>query len=308
MSTTLNLRDYDVVYISYDEPNAEANWSNVLKYIPTAKRVSGVKGIATAHMAAAELSTTRRTLTIDGDNFLIDSITDQTINIPELKDNTLINWPGKNIVNGLRYGNGSIKLWPTDILAKRSTNELAEPGSGKSIDYNTSITSQVIFHRHFSEVRMNGSPLQAWRTGFREGFKLCLGNGKRFNDMEVWAGGTVRLGVWMNVGADVENGIWTILGARMGCYSANFTSFEIDDICNYDVLNDMFHREVGHLSYSNVLDKCNIIGESIKTKYNISQPLSSSQSAWFKRFDIHYPDKVPNAFDEFGYHWSKKEK
>jgi hypothetical protein len=39
------LKYYDVVFLSYMEPNKEVNWNRVLQFCPKAKRVDGVKRI-----------------------------------------------------------------------------------------------------------------------------------------------------------------------------------------------------------------------------------------------------------------------
>ena len=41
---------YDIVFISYQEPNADENYNKLLKRFPLAKRVHGVKGIHQAHI------------------------------------------------------------------------------------------------------------------------------------------------------------------------------------------------------------------------------------------------------------------
>lgn len=45
---------YDIVFISYNEPNAEKNWESLKQRFPSAKRVDGVKGIHEAHKKAAK--------------------------------------------------------------------------------------------------------------------------------------------------------------------------------------------------------------------------------------------------------------
>ena len=45
---------YDIVFISYNEPNADANFERLQARFPTVKRVHGVKGIHQAHIAAAK--------------------------------------------------------------------------------------------------------------------------------------------------------------------------------------------------------------------------------------------------------------
>ena len=47
---------FDVVMLTYFEPNADENFDNLLKVIPNAKRVDGVKGILNAHKQAVLLA------------------------------------------------------------------------------------------------------------------------------------------------------------------------------------------------------------------------------------------------------------
>ena len=52
--TIIPITEFDIVYISYDEPNAEQNYANLLEKCPWAKRSHGVWGSDAAHKAAAE--------------------------------------------------------------------------------------------------------------------------------------------------------------------------------------------------------------------------------------------------------------
>ncbi len=73
MSNKFKVLDYDVIYLSYDEPNAEKNYADLLTKVPWAKRVHGVEGSDAAHKACAELSETDRFITVDGDNRIRDN-------------------------------------------------------------------------------------------------------------------------------------------------------------------------------------------------------------------------------------------
>ena len=64
------VRDHDVFYLSYDEPNAEKNYADICNKIPWVKRVHGVKGSDAAHKACAEAAETERFTTVDGDNII----------------------------------------------------------------------------------------------------------------------------------------------------------------------------------------------------------------------------------------------
>ena len=79
MKQTYPISDFDVIYISYDEPNAEKNWADLLSKCPWAKRVHGVKGFDAAHNKAGEVSETHRLVTVDGDNTVRKDFFKQTI-------------------------------------------------------------------------------------------------------------------------------------------------------------------------------------------------------------------------------------
>ena len=39
MSKIFDVTEYDIFYLSYDEPNAEENWADIKNKVPWAKRV-----------------------------------------------------------------------------------------------------------------------------------------------------------------------------------------------------------------------------------------------------------------------------
>ena len=301
-----NLREYDVVFISYDEPNADYNWADLVSKIPKAKRVHGVKGLATAHRAAGALSTTDKTITIDGDNRLHRDLMYPEFTINEDFDfaETLMNWPSRNIVNGLEYGNGGIKLWPTHVLANCSTDEFAEPGSAQQVDYSYGLKSQLTFHECFSCVYANASPLQAWRAGFREGVKLGLKRGVKVDDLGTfWPGGRKRLSLWMTIGTDVGNGIWSVLGARQGCYLTHFTDWDMNNNGKFEYLNDYFNTNVATLTEEQAYIECCRLGEIIIQKFEICDPFLPGQSKFAKQMN---PDPDKALGNPKTYHWVMK--
>jgi len=97
MAKTFRVIDYDIVYLSYDEPNAEQNYADLCKKVPWAKRVHGVKGSDSAHKAAANLSETDRFITVDGDNRIRDDFLSQSIDFDTNVDltNKVISWTAK---------------------------------------------------------------------------------------------------------------------------------------------------------------------------------------------------------------------
>ena len=66
----IKIIEQDIIFLSYDEPNAEKNYADLLAKVPWAKRVHGVKGSDAAHKACAKLSETEYFVTVDADNIV----------------------------------------------------------------------------------------------------------------------------------------------------------------------------------------------------------------------------------------------
>ena len=63
---------YDVVFISYQEPDCNERFEKLQDKFPVIKRVHGVKGIHNAHKQAAEMCSTKMFWIVDGDADLVD--------------------------------------------------------------------------------------------------------------------------------------------------------------------------------------------------------------------------------------------
>ena len=112
MTDKIKIIDQDIIFLSYDEPNADQNYVDLCQKVPWAKRVHGVKGSDTAHKACADISETEHFVTVDGDNQIDPNFLMQEINLNDLglTHNHVLSWCGKVYVNGLMYGNGGLKL------------------------------------------------------------------------------------------------------------------------------------------------------------------------------------------------------
>ena len=67
------IMDMDFVFISYNEPNKEENYADLVNKVPWAKRVDGVEGFDSAHKAAAKLADTEFFISVDDDNIIDES-------------------------------------------------------------------------------------------------------------------------------------------------------------------------------------------------------------------------------------------
>ena len=235
----LEIGELDVFYLSYDEPNKEEHWADIISKFPFAKRVDGVKGFDNAHKECARQSDTERFITIDGDNIVDEKFFDIELTFPAGTDleNSVISWSAKNVVNGLVYGNGGIKCWPVKLVLDMKTHENAVDET-KKVDFCWDL-NYIQMNNIYSTVHNAGSPFQAFRAGYREGSKMSLDEGKKVPVDEfkkrIWPKNYERLITWMNIGANVENGIWACYGARLGCYDTNLNpDFILANISSFD--------------------------------------------------------------------------
>lgn len=297
--------DLDIFYISYDEPQAAIHYRDLCnRYERDVKHVHGIKGFAQAHKVCATLSTTPRFVTVDGDNMVMESLFCQEVN-DDLGEDLVFSFKAKNIINGLEYGNGGVKIWPKALLSRVSTHEDSQDESA-STDFCWAYRYMQVNHLA-STVHCNGSPLQAFRAGYREGVKMALIGGRKLNSWEetrtqIWQGNLSRLLTWASVGMDVENGIWAIYGTRMGLADTWLEGQSIERIRDYDWFDDYFAT----VSNSDPLAGSRLMGWSLNQKLGLGiVDLDAEQSRWFKSVYMHptrsglmIPDMEPVKLDD----------
>ena len=273
----LHIAELDCIFISYDEPNAEDHWADLLEKCPWAVRVHGVKGSDACHKAAAELSNTEWLITVDADNIVDTAFFDQEIDIPAGAQ--AFSWPGVNIINGLRYGNGSLKVWRKEFLLNMKSHEAADKAQGE-VDFCWEDGYRPMVES-YSVTYPNASPYQAWRAGFREGVKMSLVDGVKPTESVLnklhWHN-LHRLKVWCSVGAHVQQGLWAIYGARLGCYLTNCTDWNHLDVRNFDKLAELWEQYGAH---TDPLDACVLYGEALLKEFNLRLTLLDSPSSEF---------------------------
>jgi hypothetical protein len=201
LNVTLEL-GLDVVFISYGELNAEENWQRVLEKAPGAKRVDGVTGILQAHKAAADLVATDMFYVVDGDAYLSE---DWTFDFqPSMFDRDCVFvWHSQNPVNGLEYGYGGVKIFPTNLLRAAETwNTDLTTGLGNKIKVISKVSNLTNF---------NTDEFNTWRSAFRECAKLASGSISKSNNVE----NNSRLQIWKTT-ATGNYSRYAIAGANAG--------------------------------------------------------------------------------------------
>lgn len=290
MSKKFRVLDYDIIYLSYDEPNAEQNYADLCKKIPWAKRVHGVEGSDSAHKACARLSETDRFVTVDGDNRVREHFLTQEIDFEEHVEleNKVISWCGYNIINGLMYGNGGVKCWPKEFVLNMKTHENADTNNlHAQVDFCWDL-EYIQMNSCFSDVYNNSTPHQAWRAGFREGVKMALDQGirpslEKFKNNH-WKN-LHRLYIWLMVGADVKNGEWAILGARDGLYKTMCTDWDYVNVRDFQYLNNLWESDYKNMTDTQVQSQIHLTGVEIIKNLDLPisrEQLNSDQSKFFK--------------------------
>ena len=299
----LHLSEIDCIFLSYDEPNAEYNWSNLLSKAPWAKRVHGVKGSDAAHKACANLSETEHFITVDGDNIIDPEFFNLEIDTDKLpkKEKTQLSWAGKNIINGLVYGNGGLKVWTREFVLNMKTHEESDNNTNQ-VDFCWQ-DDYVQMADCYSTVHNNASPLQAWRAGFREGVKMTLKRGIKQEltnpKLQLGLRNYRRLLMWCSVGADVENGAWAVLGARQGAYMTNCTDWDHVQVRDFEYLNVLFEEYKDCDPIHTALD----IGTELRKKLNLPiADIDKDSSAFFREVFVN-PPRTPNALTEKEVTW-----
>jgi len=286
----IDVADLDCIYLSYDEPQKEEFWLKIKNMIPWAKRVDGVKGSDAAHKAAGEASDTERFILIDGDNMpeeiFFNMQLDFTDKDPKYKL-AQYRWKAINSINGLRYGNGGMSSWTKTYVANMKTHENQTDGDVSRIaDFCLDSADNLYWAMYdcYSTTYPNHTPFQAWRAGFREGVKMVLDKGAK-PDIDTFKETAAKrnlnnLTIWQNVGADVENGLWAIYGARLGTYMTMLTDWEHTNVQWFDNYTTMWEE---HKNVDPAFEAANI-GDSLKDKLGLPMcALNNEQSKFFKR-------------------------
>jgi hypothetical protein len=298
MSNKFRVLDYDIIYLSYDEPNADKNYANLLTKVPWAKRVHGIKGSDAAHKECAKISETDRFITVDGDNIInaefltkefdLDNHEDAAWNKQVKFENCVVSWTAKNNINGLMYGNGGLKCWPKEYVLNMRTHENADPNNPHAqVDFCWDI-EYIQMNSCYSEIFNNASPHQAWRAGFREGVKMALDRGIKpsIEDFKKnhWKN-LHRLYIWLMVGADVENGLWAIYGAREGLWRTMCTDWDFVNVRDFEYLNDFYNTEIALITKEELPERVKDMGALLIDNLDLpiaEIPLNGGQSKFFK--------------------------
>ena len=225
-------KPYDIVFISYNEPNADENYNKLLQKFPRAKRIDKIKGIHQAHIKAAEIANSEMFWVVDGDAVIIEDFKFDYETSTYERDIVHV-WRSKNPINNLVYGNGGVKLLPRYLTLNMDVNTL---------DMTTSISKKFKAVQEISNITaFNTDEFTTWRSAFRECAKLASRVIDRQHEEETQQ----RLDTWSTVGSDTLYGRFAIsgalLGKQYGLENKNNPSALVK-INNFDWLKEQFEK------------------------------------------------------------------
>jgi hypothetical protein len=225
---------YDIVFISYQEPSADANYAALKTRFPMTKRVHGVKGIHQAHIAAAKKCFTKMFWIVDGDAVIMDDF-NFDYKVPSHQQDHVHVWRSKNPVNDLVYGYGGIKLFPRRMTINMDTSKP---------DMTTSITDKFKPMPQLANITaFNTGPFETWKSAFRECAKLASKIIDRQKNEET----ENRLHIWQTVGADRPYGEFALRGAQAGSAYGKASQGDIEalkKINDFEWLLEKFNGDI----------------------------------------------------------------
>jgi hypothetical protein len=194
---------YDIIFISYNEPQADENFARLKARFPYAQRVQGIKGIHQAHIAAAKKAFTKMFWVVDADAQILDTFNfDHVVSEYDLENVHV--WRSSNPINDLEYGYGGVKLLPKSLTQNM---DISKP------DMTTSISSLFKAMPEISNITaFNVDAFNTWKSAFRECVKLSSKTIDRQDDTDT----NYRLNVWCTRGIDRQFGREAIEGAVQG--------------------------------------------------------------------------------------------
>ena len=291
MTQLVDIAELDCVYLSYDEPRKEETWIKIQNMIPWARRVDGVKGSDAAHKAAADASDTDRFVLIDGDNIPDPEFFNLQLTLDDNNKDKVFRWKARNTINGLMYGNGGLSCWTKEFVYAMKTHENTDGTEANDVEF-CFYPNYWAMHDCYSTTYPNATPFQAWRAGFREGVKMCLDRGKRpgLVDFEVRVQNRNydHLCIWQTVGADVDNGFWSIYGARLGTWMTMLNKeWDYRQVQDFDSLAELWKE-----FENDTPDHCTSMGNQLRQK--LSLPIVDMDAEESKFFKHHYKSVFKN--------------
>lgn len=222
----------DIIFISYDEPNADKNWQALKSKFPHAKRVHGVKGIANAHIAASKQANTSFFYVVDADAEILEGFK-FGYKPPEYDSEYVHIWHAFNPATGHDYGYGGVKLF----------NKKHFRNVKNALDFSTTLTKDVkIVDEIACITRFNSDAVHAFRGAFRESVKLFKTANDENKPTKQRTEAQARLDKWLDPLPNCDYREFVIRGAKTGVEEASQRGDDLSFINDHDLLFRLLHN------------------------------------------------------------------
>lgn len=233
----------DIIFLSYDEPNANANFRKLKDRFPHTKRVHGVKGIAQAHFEAAKKANTAFFYVVDADAEILDSF-DFSYIPPEYDAQYVHIWHAYNPATGLDYGYGGVKLFNKALFKDIKTQ----------LDFSTSLAKGIKMMPEIACVtHFNSDHFRAYRGAFREAAKLFATVNNKSKPQNERDEARERLACWIEPVKACAFRNQVQMGARQGIYEAKIRSEDPNALMfinDHDLLIRLFTLKYPELDFN----------------------------------------------------------
>lgn len=210
---------FDIVVLSYQEDIdiVESQIQFIKDKGLEIKHIRGIKGIFEAHKEAAYKVNSKMFWVVDADAEVVDDFDFDYI--PDVYDEEVVHvWASKNPVNGLEYGYGGVKLFPTEMVRQATS---------WGLDFTTGLSSRFKAMPQVSCItKFNTDAFSTWRSAFRECVKLTLNSDEESKQ---------RLDAWLNTEGEAD----FVEEAKQGALEGNqFALKNKGNLVELDRIND----------------------------------------------------------------------
>lgn len=273
-----NIRDLDCIYIASDNPLSQEFWSTLQDIAPRARRVHGVTdhGMFSLARVAAQCSSTPEFLVIPSDVLPDPDFFDAVLDSSQLDThNAATIWRCVSHINADADHDVGVGVWSREYVMN-----IAQQFGAESHDGNY---ASCLMYDCVGTEYANQTPQQAWRRGFLAALRRCLCLGRRpsvsdFRD-SLPKHQLDSLSIWLNIGVDVDNGIWAMAGARQATYMTVLTAWPYQQAYDSAILEDLWNS----VQHSDPRILCGQVG--IELHAELALPVAmfdAEQSRFFK--------------------------
>ena len=226
----------DVIFISYDEPDADQNWEILKNKCSRAQRVHGIAGMELALEAAADASTTPWYYAVFAKTRLHDEFDFSFVPDYMQQPKNYI-FDCRNRVNGLEYGHMGIVMYNCQGI--KTLNQRGNFGLDYTLSFSHESVPVLSCYGEFDQ-----TPYHTWRTAFRECAKLAY-----FESETATVDGAYRLQTWLEK-AQGPYAEWCLRGAADGVEFFNTSNQQIQTLkqsFKWTWLRSYFESRYGNL-------------------------------------------------------------